>query len=146
VAPCPPFRPLPVRLLIGLVLLLGLAACSGGGTIPTAPPDSTTPVSTTPTTDPGAECRNLAEDAVAYLEDVVDGLGEVTAAQLADRGQWPEALVALEARGEELDRRSDELGCDPGAVQQEVVLRAAALEGKGPVARLLLDLLLGRAG
>lgn len=141
-----PFHLPTVRLLIGSILLLGLAACSGGGTVPTAPPDSTTPVSTTPTTDPGAECRSLAEDAVAYLEDVLHELGEVTAAQLANRAQWPEALAGLEARGEELDRRSDELGCDPGAVQQEVMLRAAALEAKGPVARLLLDLLLGRAG
>lgn len=137
---------MPVRLLIAPIFLVWLAACSGGGTVPTAPADSTTPVSTTPTTDPGAECRSLAEDAVAYLEEVVVELEDITPSQLADRAQWPEALVGLEARGEELDRRSDELGCDPGAVQQEVVLRAAALEGKGPVARLLLDLLLGRAG
>lgn len=128
------------------ILLVWLAACSGGGTVPTAPADSTTSVSTTPTTDPGAECRGLAEDAVAYLEEVVVELEDITPSQLADRAQWPEALVGLEARGEELDRRSDELGCDPGAVQQEVVLRAAALETQSPVARLLLDLLLGRAG
>jgi hypothetical protein len=134
-----------MRMVVGVLSVL-LAACSGGGTVPTSAATSTTPVSTTPTTDPGADCRRLAEDAVAYLEEVVAELDRVSASQLADRSQWPEALTGLEAQGEELDRRSDELGCDPGAVQQEVLVRAAALEAEGPVARLLLDLLLGRAG
>jgi len=31
-------------------------------------------------------------------------------------------------------------------MQQEVILRASELQAQGPVARLLLDLLLGRAG
>jgi hypothetical protein len=139
-------RPTSVKCLAVPALLLFLAACSSGGMAPITAVTSTTPVSTTPTTDPGADCRRLAEDAVAYLEDVVAELENVTSSQLADRTQWPDALTGLETRGEELDRRGDELGCDPGAVQQEVVLRAAALEAQGPVARLLLDLLLGRAG
>jgi hypothetical protein len=104
------------------------------------------PVSTTPTTDPGADCRQLAEEAVSYLEDVVAALEGVDAAQLADRTRWPAPLAELEQRGEELDGRAAELGCDPGAVQQEVVLRAASLQAEGPLARFLLDLLLGRVG
>lgn len=129
-----------------LALLGLLAACSGGGVAPTTAPTSTTPPSTTPTTDPGEDCRLLAEDAVAYLEDVVTQLDGVTADQLTDRAQWPDALLDLEARGEELDRRITDLECDLGAVQQEVILRAAELQGQGPLGRLLLDLLLGRAG
>lgn len=145
-APGSTVRRPPGRLPFAAALVLLVAACSGGGTVPTIPAVSTTPVSTTPTTDPGADCRRLAEDAVAYLDEVVAELEKVTPAQLADRGQWPEALAGLEARGEELDRRGDELGCDPGAVQQEVLVRAAVLDARGPVARLLLDLLLGRSG
>jgi hypothetical protein len=117
-----------------------------GGALPTTTSSSAPPVSTTPTTDPGADCRRLAEDAVAYLEDVVEELDGITADQLTDRSQWPDALLDIEARGEELDRRTTDLGCDLGAVQQEVVLRAAELQAQGPLGRLLLDLLLGRAG
>lgn len=83
---------------------------------------------------------------MAYLEEVVAELDGITPAQLADRAQWPDALADLEVQGEELDRRVGDLGCDLGAVQQEVILRAAELQAQGPVAQLLLDLLLGRAG
>jgi hypothetical protein len=137
----------PVRCIATLALVALLAAgCSGGGTVPPSSSSSSTPVSTTPTTDPGADCRRLAEDAVAYLEEVVAELDGITPAQLADRAQWPDALADLEVRGEELDRRTGDLGCDLGAVQQEVILRAAELQAQGPVAQLLLDLLLGRVG
>jgi hypothetical protein len=135
-----------VTLIACLVLCLLLAACSGGGTLPASTSTSIVPVSTTPTTDPGADCRRLAADAVEYLEDVVAALEGVSVSELADRSRWPDVLVELEQRGEEMDERAAELGCDPGAVQQEVVLRAATLEARGPIARLLLDLLLGRAG
>jgi len=137
----------PVRGLAVLALAVLVAGCSGDGAVsPSSSSSSSTPVSTTPTTDPGADCRRVAEDAVAYLEEVVEELDGITPAQLADRAQWPDALTDLEVRGVELDRRATELGCDLGAVQQEVILRAAELQAQSPVAQLLLDLLLGRTG
>lgn len=144
--PGPSLSAMPVRGLLALALAGLLAACSSGGTVATATSTSAVPVSTTPTTDPGEDCRRLAEDAVAYLEAVVAELEGVTADELADRSRWPDALLELESRGEELDGRREDLGCDLGAVQQEVVLRAAELPAEGPLARLLLDLLLGRTG
>lgn len=123
-----------------------LAACSGGGAVTTSTSTSTIAISTTPTTDPGEDCRRLAEDTVAYLEEVVSELEGVTADQLADLSAWPDELHDLEARGEELDQRARDLACDLGAVQQEAILRAAELTAEGPLARLLLDLLLGRTG
>ena len=134
------------RGLIALSLVVLAAGCSGGGVLPSSSSSSSTPASTTPTTDPGSDCRRLAEGAVAYLEEVVAELGGVAPAQLADRAQWPDALADLQVQGEELDRLIGEFGCDLGAVQQEVILRAAELQAQGPVAQLLLDLLLGRAG
>ncbi len=143
----PPVCSAPVRRIVTLALVVLVAGCSGNGAVsPSSSSSSSTPVSTTPTTDPGADCRRVAEDAVAYLEEVVEGLDGMTPAQLADRAQWPDALTDLEVRGEELDRRTTELGCDLGAVQQEVILRAAELQAQSPVAQLLLDLLLGRTG
>ena len=136
-----------VKRLLPLALVLVLAACDGGGTTTTGggPTTSSTIIVTTPTTDPGEDCRRLAEDAYEYLAAVVEELQGVTVEQLDDREQWPQALVDFEAQGEELDRRADEFGCDPGAVQQEVLVRAAALQSTG-LGRLLLDLLLGRVG
>jgi len=143
----PPVCSAPVRRIVTLALVVLVAGCSGDGAVsPSSSSSSSTPVSTTPTTDPGADCRRVAEDAVAYLEEVVEELDGITPAQLADRAQWPDALTDLEVRGVELDRRTTELGCDLGAVQQEVILRAAELQAQSPVAQLLLDLLLGRTG
>jgi hypothetical protein len=137
-----------VKRLIPLALVVLLAACDGGGGATTTSGGSTTtsaPIVTTPTTDPGEDCRRLAEDAYEYLTAVVDELQGVTVEQLEDRAQWPQALLEFEAQGEELDRRADEFGCDRGAVQQEVLVRASALQSTG-LGRLLLDLLLGRIG
>lgn len=136
-----------MKRLAPLALVLLLAACDGGGATTTTPGSTTSsaPIVTTPTTDPGEDCRRLAEDAYEYLAAVVDELQGVTVEQLEDRAQWPEALVQFEARGEELDRRAEEFGCDPGAVQQEVLVRASTLQSTG-LGRLLLDLLFGRLG
>jgi hypothetical protein len=136
-----------VKRLAPLLLPLLLAACSGRGAATTLATTTTTslPIVTTPTTDPGDDCRRLAEDAFEYLESVVRELQAVSPEQLEDRGQWPEALVEFEAQGEELDRLAGEYGCDIGAIQQEVLVRASALQASG-LGQLLLDLLLGRAG
>lgn len=134
-----------MKRLAPFVLVILLAACDGGGSTTTLPGPTTTsvPIVTTPTTDPGDDCRRLAEDAYDYLAAVIEELQGVSVEQLEDRAQWPDALVELEAEGEELDRRAAEFGCDPGAVQQEVLVRASALQTSG-LGRLLLDLLLGR--
>ena len=137
-----------MRRLFLPALILVLAACDGGGGVTTTSAVSTTSSSTTvttPTTDPGADCRRLAEDAYEYLAAVVEELQGVTVEQLNDRAQWPEALVQFESQGEDLDLRAAELGCDVGTVQQEVLVRASALQATG-IGGLLLDLLLGRIG
>ena len=137
-----------MRRFLPLALVLLLAACDGGGGVTTTSAGSTTSSSslvTTPTTDPGADCRRLAEDAYTYLAAVVDGLQGVALEELENRAQWPDALVQFEAQGEELDRRAEEFGCDRGAIQQEVLVRASSLQATG-LGRLLLDLLLGRVG
>jgi hypothetical protein len=136
-----------VKRLAPAVLALLLAACSGSGAATTLATTTTTstPIVTTPTTDPGDDCRRLAEDAFEYLESVVRELQGVSPDQLEDRAQWPDTLVDFEAQGEELDRLVAEFGCDVGAIQQEVLVRASALQATG-LGQLLLDLLLGRVG
>jgi hypothetical protein len=128
--------------------MLLLAACDGGAattTMLTTTTTTSTPIVTVSTTDPGADCRQLAEDAYNYLTAVVSALQGVSPEQLEDRAQWPEALVQFEAQGEELDRRADQFACDRGAIQQDVLVRASALQATG-LGQLLLDLLLGRVG
>lgn len=136
-----------MKRLAPFVLVILLAACDGGGSTTTSAGPTTTsvPIVTTPTTDPGDDCRRLADDAYEYLATVVEELQGLSVEQLSDRAQWPDALLQLESQGEELDRRAAEFGCDPGAVQQEVLVRASALQTSG-LGRLLLDLLLGRSG
>jgi len=135
-----------VRRIIPLALVVLLAACSGGtGTAGISTSTAATGFSTSSTTDPGEECRRLAEDAYEYLVGVVEELAGVDPEQLSDRAQWPQALLDLEERGEALDRRAAEEGCDRGALQQAVLARASNLQATG-LGMLLLDLLLGRLG
>jgi hypothetical protein len=134
-----------VRRILPLALFLLVAGCHGGASNPPATSTSFAPITTTPTTDPGEACRQLTDDTYDLLAGVAAELAEITPQQLEDPDQWPQAMLDLEAQGRDLDRRAADLGCDPGAVQQDVLVRASALEATG-LGRLLLDLLLGRRG
>lgn len=126
------FRRLP---LLILALVLTVAACdSSTPSIPT-----TAPGSTTSTTIEDDTCARLAQDTAKYLETVVEVLDIVTLDELRDREAWPEALIALEQQGEDLDIRSDAMRCDRAEVQA-TAFRIARLDPDSDLARYLLDL------
>jgi hypothetical protein len=118
-----------------LAVAVALAACDGGETATTVP-------GTTTTIDPEVRCAQLTQDATALLSDAVGILEGISPSQLADRELWPNELVTLEQRGEELESTIVEAGCDVLEIQAAVVEAAAGLEAEGYVARLYLDQLL----
>ncbi|OFW64657.1 MAG: hypothetical protein A2135_04050 [Actinobacteria bacterium RBG_16_67_15] len=127
----------PIRITALIVMLMVLAACDSGTVSPTTSPPG---VPTTTTTIVGDTCGRLAEDTAVYLETLVEVLDEVTLDETRDRDAWPEALVAMEQQGHDLDARAAEMRCDPGQVQTAAFL-AADLDPDSDLARYLLDLM-----
>jgi len=128
------------RLAPALAVLLLVAACdSGGDAVPTSSV-GTVPSTTTTTMDVEV-CGEVADEAVAWVEDLVEALDGVTYDQLVDREQWPEELASLDARGTEMQARSDAAGCDEGLIRGAVVSAAAEMEAAGRAGQMLLDLI-----
>ena len=126
------YRPIAV-----LVLAVLLTACDSSPAIPTtAPPDRP---STTTTID-NDTCGRVAQDTARYLETVILVLDRVTLDEVRDRDAWPEALIALQQQGEDLDTRADALRCDPADLQA-TAFQLARLDAESDLARYLLELL-----
>ncbi len=125
-----------VKRIVVLLLALALAACESGEAATTTLPGPTT------TIDPEVRCAQLTEDATDLLVDVMSALEGVSPSQLADRASWPDELVTLEQRGEELESMISEAGCDVLEIQAEVIEAAAGLQAESFVARLYLEQLL----
>ncbi len=122
------------------------SACDGGTVASTTAPAPTTTTSTSTTTttvDPSRTCGDVAADAAALLIDIVAELDEVAYSQLTDRASWPPELVDLETRGADLDIQIATLGCDPGTIQLAAVEVLPGMDPEGPMARLLIRILLG---
>ena len=124
-----------VKRSVVLVLAVVLSACIGGDT-------ATTSAGPTTTLDPVVHCVQLTQEATDLLVDAVAILEGVAAAQLADRALWPDELLTLEQRGEELESTIFEVGCDVLEIRAAVVAGAAELQAESFVARLYLDHLL----
>ncbi len=124
-----------VKRTIVLVLAVVLAACDGGETTTTVPGPTTT-------IDPEVRCAQISQDAGEMLIEFVNALENVSPSQLSDRALWPNELVALEQRGEELDQAITEAGCDVLEIQAGIIEQAAELEAENLVARLYLEQLL----
>ncbi len=118
------------------LLALAIAACSSAAPAPTTAP----PGPTTTTTIFRDTCGRLAEDAADYLEVVVQVLDETPTDVFTDEGEWPEALVALQQQGADLDARAEVMACDPAAIQ-EAAFAAAKIDPKSALGVHLADLL-----
>lgn len=118
-------------------MFLVVAACDSGTATPTTSPPG---VPTTTTTIEDDTCGRLAADTATYLETLIEVLDQVTLDEARDPSAWPEALIALEQQGHDLDARAAEMRCDPGQVQTAAFL-AADLDPDSDLARYLLALM-----
>ncbi len=117
----------------------------------TAPPATTTTIAPPPTVattsaaPPGlpdiatvADCAGLLDAGIELLQVVFDDLGEATLDDLDAAGGTLPALDLLEAEGEKLDAKTEELGCDVGELEAGLRDRIDELEPRGEVGRLLI--------
>ncbi len=114
------------RLLTLLVVaMLAFTACgdSGGGS-----------------DDPGdaTNCDELVSSGLALFQDVLDAMSGLSLADLASEEE-PAALQDLESRGEELDQRASELGCDEDELSADLLDRIDELDAEGEVAEFFLE-------
>ncbi len=122
------------RLALATVVAIAVAACDSGTVSPT------TSLPGTSTTIENDTCGRLAADTARYLETLIEVLDQVTLDETRDREQWPEALLAMEEQGRDLDARLEEMRCDPGEVQTAAFL-GADLDPDSDLARYLLTLM-----
>jgi hypothetical protein len=118
------------------LLVVVLAACDSAAPTPTTAP----PGPTTTTTIVNDTCAHLAQDAADYLEVVAQVLDDTPTEVFADTSQWPEALVALEQQGHDLDVRANAMRCDRGEVQR-AAFGLAHIDPKSPLGRHLAEVL-----
>lgn len=85
-------------------------------------------------------CTLLAQDTATYLETVMVVLDQVTLDEVRDRAAWPEAMIALEQQGKDLDTRSAAMRCDRARIQEAAFL-LADLDPESGLGRYLLDLM-----
>jgi hypothetical protein len=60
-----------------------------------------------------------------------------------DPAAMPESIIALNARGADLDSRAVELGCDLDEINAAIVAATAGLESSNPVVNVFLDTVRG---
>ena len=123
-----------VRRLVPL-LVVALSACHSA-----APTPTTAPGSTTSTTIVNDTCSLLARDAATYLEVVIQVLNDTPTDVFTDRSQWPEALIALQQQGDDIDSRAVAMRCDR-AEMQAAVFALADVDPQSSLARYLAELL-----
>ncbi len=85
-------------------------------------------------------CEWLVPVGIELVNDYVYTLQEVDlGATQGDPELLPEAIIALNLRGEELDRRVAELDCDAVIINDAIAVATAGLESDDPVIRVFLD-------
>jgi hypothetical protein len=121
-------------------LAFALVGVLAAGCTPSTPTLTTAQPGAPTTTIPRDSCDRLVDDAIRYFELVVEVLDDTALADFRDRGAWPEALVAIQQQGEDLDTRAEAMGCDAATVQSRVFAGARPRPDSG-LARYLLALL-----
>ncbi|CAN5584894.1 hypothetical protein BH23CHL2_BH23CHL2_10990 [soil metagenome] len=111
-----------------LVLMLVIAACGGDD-------DDNDGALTVETADTCEDVGDLYIDEIQVLLDELSGLDM---AALASEDQ-PEALTNFEANAEEIESKSNDLGCSEEEMAEILQDRVGELEAEGPVAEMLLD-------
>jgi heat shock protein HslJ len=114
-------------LIAVLPLLLALASC-------------TEPVVNIEEPEEVDSCEWLVPVGIELVNDYVYTLEEVDlGATRGDPELLPEAIIALNLRGEELDRRVAELDCDAVIINDAIAVATAGIESDDPVIRVFLE-------
>ncbi len=104
----------------------------------TLPPATTAPAPDLPDIDAVASCDELVDAALLLLQAVFDGLGDMSLDDLEAAGGTVPALEMMDAEGQKLDAKTEELGCDPAQLEADLVARVDELEARGPLSELIL--------
>ena len=110
-----------MRKLFILMAALGLIAASCGGG---ASADS---------------CEGVADEAIEIIQEIIDEFDSLSLADLESMDEEPEAFVELEARGEALETKADDLGCSDAEMDQLFGSRVGNLKADGFFGELMID-------
>jgi hypothetical protein len=110
-----------MRKFLVLLAVLGLLAASCGGD------------------DAGGDsCEGVADELIEIMQEVID---ELDAMSIEDLGsaETPPALDDLDAKGEALQAKADNLNCSDAEMEQLVTARVGNLTSDGLFGQLLID-------
>ena len=111
-----------MRKFVMLIAALGLIAGACGGD------------------DAGGSCEDVADDAIAAFQDVIDEVDEMTLEEAAAMGDEEPAFISeMEQKFEDLEARADSLGCSDAEMEQLFVARLDNLTAEGMLGQLMLD-------
>jgi hypothetical protein len=127
--------------LIAVVLVLAVVACDSEATTDTTVTTVATVASTTTSTIEGDTCDRVGDDAVVYLERVIDTLDETSLRELSDPASWGDELRQLQSAGRDLDTRASAMRCSVAVIQGRVFAEAD-LDPGGRLSARLVELLL----
>ncbi|MEE9298740.1 MAG: hypothetical protein V3V29_06875 [Acidimicrobiia bacterium] len=94
--------------------------------------------------DPGSvdSCEGLAVAGIALLQDTIDIIDDLDIEALAALGEsdeTPEVFADVEARGDELTARADELGCSDEQMAALMANRAGDLSADSVFGQFILE-------
>lgn len=118
-----------MKRLLGLlvVLALVLAACGDDDAAEPASLDS---------------CESIADAGIAMVQEVIDEIDDLTLEEQIALGaseEEPEMFQNMEARGQELETRAEEVGCSDDEMAQLVMDRLGNLSSDSDFGQLVLE-------
>jgi len=110
---------------LGLLLTLAIATAACGGS-------SSDPAS-------AGSCEELADVSVEIVQGVLDSVAGMSEEEFFGLDELPAAFLELEQKGEDLERRADEIGCTEAEAQALACERIGNLKADGEAAQGLFD-------
>lgn len=116
-----------MKKMLGLLLTLAIATAACGGGSGTDPASAKT-------------CDDLAEISVNLIQEAIDSAAGMSMDEFNALEEPPAAFAALEEKGNELEKRADEIGCTEEEAQEKACERIGSLSANGEAAEFLLEL------
>jgi hypothetical protein len=118
-----------MKRLLGLLVVLALvvAACGDDDAADAGSLDS---------------CESIADAGIAMIQDVIDEIDDMTLEEqiaLGSSEEEPQMFQDMEARGEELETRAEEVGCSDEQMAELVVDRLSDLSSDSDFGQLVLE-------
>lgn len=89
--------------------------------------------------DDEANCAEIADEAIAVIQDFVDEVSALSVDELFSAGESVPGIEDFEARGEALQQEANDAGCSDEEMQRLLNQRTDNLESESEFGQLIID-------